>query len=48
MREITVRAEATLLETDEGQIYVAHSPVLATPAAVVTIASGVVVTAAIK
>lgn len=48
MCEITVTAEETLTETDEGQVYVAPPPVLATPAAVVTVAGGAVVTAAIK
>ncbi|MER8071647.1 hypothetical protein ABTZ59_25450 [Streptomyces sp. NPDC094034] len=48
MREITERAEATLSETDKGQVCVAQPPVLATPAAVVALAGCVVATAAVR
>ncbi|MFI9581323.1 hypothetical protein ACIHCQ_05655 [Streptomyces sp. NPDC052236] len=38
MREITVKAESKLSETDKGQINIPQTPVLATPVAAVTVA----------
>ncbi|HWM38738.1 MAG TPA: hypothetical protein VNS49_16620 [Streptomyces sp.] len=47
MREITVKAEPKLSESDKGQVVVPQGPVLATPAAV-AFATGVAVTTLIK
>jgi hypothetical protein len=49
MREITVKAEPKLSESDKGQVVVSQGPVLATPVAAATVAfaTGVAVTKAV-